>query len=132
MRHLFIFFVISLLFFPLFIFAQCGGTNEPPCASTGYIDSTDSTKVGVYATANPESFTVSKVTALMIKIANIISWSIGVIAVMMGLYAGFLFMMASGDAEQVKTASKTFLWAIVGVAVAIFSLSIVAITKALL
>ena len=69
----------------------------------------------------------NKITDLV----NWFSWGIALVSVVMGLYAGFLFITARGEAAQLKTARATLLWAVIGVAVAVLAFSIIAITKAI-
>lgn len=54
---------------------------------------------------------------LITSLANI-AFMIGFpIAVMFILWSGFLFVSARGNEEQIKTAKKTFTWAIIGTAI---------------
>ena len=53
-------------------------------------------------------------------------------AIVMFVLAGISFMTAQGDPEKVKTARNEFLWAIVGVVVAILAFSIVTIIRSVL
>lgn len=50
-----------------------------------------------------------------------------VLAVIMMIAAGMMFMTASGEAEKVKTARQTVMWAIVGIAVAVLAFSLTTI-----
>ena len=55
--------------------------------------------------------------ALITSLANI-AFAIGFpIAIMFILWSGFLFVSARGNEEQIKTAKKTFTWAIIGTAI---------------
>jgi hypothetical protein len=65
----------------------------------------------------------------IINLINWLSWFIALAAVATGVYSGFLFMTASGDAEKLKKSWKTFVFAIVGIAVAIFAFSIISIVE---
>lgn len=59
----------------------------------------------------------SSFSDLIYKIADIV-FKIGVpIAVIFLLYSGLLFVTARGNEEKLKTAKKTFWWAILGTAV---------------
>jgi hypothetical protein len=54
--------------------------------------------------------------ALIGKITQIVA-EIGLpLAVVVLMYAGFLFVTARGNEEQIKTAKKVFFWAIIGTA----------------
>ena len=50
-------------------------------------------------------------------------------AVLMGLYAGVLFITAAGNADSITKARSILLYAIVGIAVAVLAFSLVAISK---
>ena len=64
-------------------------------------------------------------------LVNWLAWFVGLAAVVMGLYAGILFITAGGDSAKVTTARNILLYAIVGIAVAILAFSLVAISKSL-
>ena len=66
---------------------------------------------------NPESVIKSGInTALMI---------LGGVSVIMIVYAGFRFTLASGDPQAVKAARNTILYAVAGIVIAILSYTIV-------
>lgn len=55
-------------------------------------------------------------TELLQKIAKLVA-SVGIpLATIFIVYAGFLFVSARGNEEQIKTAKTTFFWAIIGTA----------------
>ena len=61
--------------------------------------------------------TAGSFSALITSLANI-AFAIGFpIAIMFILWSGFLFVSARGNEEQIKTAKKTFTWAIIGTAI---------------
>lgn len=68
---------------------------------------------------------VTKIAVMM----DWFAWFIALASVVMGLYAGFLFITARGEAAQLKTAHQTLFWAVVGIAVAVVSFSIILLTK---
>jgi len=70
-----------------------------------------------FASADLESPLQSKTfAALIANIAKIVA-QIGLpLAVIAIIYAGFLFVTARGNEEQIKTAKKAFFWAIIGTA----------------
>ena len=105
-------------------FAQvitCGGVGEPPCSQLGFIF--DPSTAGSAATS-------LDIPTLVINLVNWFAWFVSLAAVVMGLYAGFLFITARGEAAQLSTARKTLTYAIIGIAVAVFSFSIIIVTKA--
>jgi len=52
-----------------------------------------------------------------------------VIAVLLFIYAGTLFLTAAGNESQLSTAKKAAIWGVVGVAVAIIGFSIITIVQ---
>jgi hypothetical protein len=63
---------------------------------------------------NPlEAETFSQLISKIISIVAEIGLPLAVVVLM---YAGFLFVTARGNEEQIKTAKKVFFWAIVGTA----------------
>jgi len=62
-----------------------------------------------------------QVIQLLNRILNY-AWTImGIIVVMMLLYAGFTFVTAAGSDEKVETAKKMIKWSLVGIVVMILS-----------
>jgi hypothetical protein len=62
-----------------------------------------------------------------IVIGNIISAALtllGIIAVLLMLYAGFTWMTAGGNEEKVTTAKRTILYAVIGLAIIMTSYAI--------
>ncbi|MGB4759503.1 MAG: pilin [Candidatus Saccharimonadales bacterium] len=51
-------------------------------------------------------------------VINVISWGVGVIAVIMIIVAGAKFMTASGDSGKIASARTALVWAIIGLIVA--------------
>ena len=70
------------------------------------------------------------VTKIM-ELVNWVAWFVGLVAVLMGLYAGILFITAAGNAESVIKARSILLFSIVGIAVAVMAFSLVSISKAI-
>ena len=64
-------------------------------------------------------------------LVNWFAWFVGLAAVVMGLYAGIMFITAGGDSAKITTARNILLYAIVGIAVAILAFSLVAISKSI-
>ena len=65
-------------------------------------------------------------------IANLVSWFswfVSITSVVSGLYAGLLYLTARGNSSQVLKATKMFSYTIIGIAVAVVSFSIIALTK---
>jgi len=65
-------------------------------------------------------------------LVNWVAWFVGLLAVLMGLYAGILFITAGGNAETITKARNILLYAIVGIAVSILAFGLVSISRAIL
>lgn len=95
---------IGIMALPVLALAQIGGT--PPSLSY------DLTTIGT-------------------KIANA-AWIIfTIIAVIMFVIAGIMFMTAQGNAEKVVQARSAFLWGVAGVVVGIIAFTIITIVKSM-
>lgn len=107
--------VAALVIMPMFAFAQI----DPKANPIGYLN--DQGQSG--------GTQITDIGSIIINLVNWFAWFITVAAVVMGLYSGFLFVTARGETAQLSTARKTLLYAIIGIAVAVFSFSIITITK---
>jgi hypothetical protein len=58
------------------------------------------------------------------NIAEIVAYVGLPVAVIAIIYAGFLFVTARGNEEQIKTAKKAFFWSIIGTALILGALAI--------
>lgn len=59
------------------------------------------------------------------NIINLILWGVGLIAVVVIIIAGVMFMTAAGDPSKAKKAKDTILYAVVGLVIAILAYAIV-------
>lgn len=112
-----------------------GITNSPvyadaPTSALGTIP-TGSLTIGEASDSEGSAYNANTITGKFTGLINWFSWGVALVAVVMGLYAGFLFITARGEAAQLKTARGTLLWAVIGIAVAVLAFSIIAITKAI-
>ena len=62
-------------------------------------------------------------------IASVAWVTFTIIAVIMFVVAGMLFLTALGDAEKIKRARDAFLWGLVGIVVAIVAFSITSVVS---
>jgi len=65
------------------------------------------------------------IPGLVNTIINILSWIVGVLAVIMVIIAGFKYVTSNGDSGQVSSAKTTLIYAIVGVVIVALSQTIV-------
>lgn len=72
------------------------------------------------------------VDSLIKTIVNVLSWVVGVVAVIMIVYAGFQYVSSGGDSGKITNAKNTLIYAIIGLVVVAFSQAIVVfvLTKA--
>lgn len=68
----------------------------------------------------------------ILRLVGWVAWFVGLLAVIMGLWAGILFITAGGDAAKLSTARNILLYAIIGIAVAILAFGIVAISRSII
>lgn len=119
------------VFFSISSYAQAFDPGAASGAGVGSIDESGLT-VGVGTTGGATSVTADTLVATLMRLVNWFAWFIGLASVVIGLYAGFLFITARGEAAQLKTARQTLLWAVIGIAIAMVAFSIVTLTKTFL
>ena len=93
------------------VFAQIDCNN--PANTKEAIQCGSSNVSGVPVTSAPET----AVQGLITDSVNILTFVVGAIAVIMMIYAGFLFVTSAGDANKIATAKKAVLYAVIGVAI---------------
>jgi hypothetical protein len=76
--------------------------------------------------------TIGTLTDLVSKIETVIWVVFGLIAVIMFVIAGILFLTASGSPEKIQAARSAAIWGVVGVVIGILAYSIVAIVNTFL
>lgn len=62
---------------------------------------------------------------MAIKFINFAIMAIGVLGVIIFIYAGFLYLTASGDEAKITKAKNTMTWAIVGIVVSVLGYVVV-------
>ena len=80
--------------------------------------------------SNP--LTTDSITGILDKVVDFLLTLAAPIAVVMTIYAGYLFLTAGDKQEQVKTARQTLLYVVIGVAVLILSKGIVSLVNSFL
>lgn len=106
-------FIIPLVFLASIsmTFAQTGGAG----GATGGASSISNSNINI---VNPLGSNINTLPDLLKAIINNILLPIGsVIAVIMFIWSGFLFVTAQGREEQIKTARKALLYTAIGTAI---------------
>jgi hypothetical protein len=65
------------------------------------------------------------ITALVASIVTVFSWIVGVLAVIMIIFAGFQYVSSGGDSGKISSAKNTLIYALVGIVVVALSQIIV-------
>ena len=88
------------------------------------------TPTGDVVLTNP--LAADSIPAILNRIIDFMLILAGPIAVIMTIYAAYLFITAGDNQERVKTARKTLMYVIIGVAILILSKGIVSLSKSFL
>lgn len=72
------------------------------------------------------------ITVLVNRIVNFLLFIAGPVAILMTVYAGFLFITGGDKPEQVKKARQTLMWVVIGLIVLILSKSTVGFVNSIL
>lgn len=72
------------------------------------------------------------ITVLIDRVINFFLYLAGPIAVLMTVYAGYLFITGGNKPEEIKKAKQTLLWVVIGVIVLILSKSAVVFVNSFL
>ena len=64
-------------------------------------------------------------TTSLTSIINFFLYAVGIAAVVMIIYGGYLYISSGGDAGKLAKAKNTILWAVIGLAVVVLSYAIV-------
>jgi len=77
---------------------------------------------------DPQVVTNTIITTL-INLVNWFSWFVAIVSVVMGLYAGFLYITARDNPERSRQAALTLSYVIIGIAVAVIAFSIIRVVE---
>jgi hypothetical protein len=86
----------------------------------GFISPTDNPQAISTATGGQGSF-----RSLALTIVNFFLTFLGLIAVVMIIYGGFLYVSAAGNQEKIESAKKIIMYAVIGIVVILLSFAIV-------
>lgn len=94
---------------PIMVWADAPGTGDPVggCPATGGSDGL------------PNPLGVCTFAEFLAKLMTALEPIIGILAVFFIILAGFQFLTAQGNEEKIKKAKQTFLWTIIGTAIAL-------------
>ncbi len=113
-------FSLVLITAPVFVLADTTPVSPP----------SDVTPVGGGGIQNP--LKSNDLSQLLDNIINFLLTLAAPIAVIMMIYAGYLFITASDNEEKVKTARKTMLYVVIGIAILILSKGVVTLVSSFL
>ena len=106
--------VLMVFVTPVYLFAADEGGSIPPPDESG--DGSGGYSSGPIEIKNP--FKEETIEGLITTIIKDILIPIGsVVAVVMVIYAGFLFVTARGDTGQITKAKDALFWAVIGAAI---------------
>ena len=74
---------------------------------------------------NPSEQSFATITSFISSVTAIILYIAGIIAVIMIVYGGILYMTALGQEAKLETAKKTLIWSIVGFVLIILAQAII-------
>ena len=92
--------------------------------SVVYADAKDQIQKGIGATGAGSSGS-PKLETIIANIIQTMFFIIGVLAVIVIIYSGFLFIVASGNPQTIQKAIRSIVYAVVGLVVAIMAYAIV-------
>ena len=91
-----------------------------PVFAQGFINATDNPPAISTATNGAGSL-----RALVLTIVNFFLLFLGLIAVVIIIYAGFLYVTTAGNQEKVESAKKIIMYVIIGIVIILLSFAIV-------
>lgn len=112
LKHIAVGFVTSI--------ALMMSTMVPAVNAQGFISTQDNPPAISTATGATGSF-----RQLALTIVNFFLTFLGLIAVVMIIYGGFLYVSAAGNQEKIESAKKIIMYAVIGIVVILLSFAIV-------
>ena len=109
--------MLAVLITPLFVSAQVGGNQ--PNTSGGY-SGNQSSGGGIITIHNPFNCKVTPeanctfINLLTAILENVVMPIVSVVVVVWIIWAGFTYVLAQGNPEELKKAHKRLLWSLVG------------------
>lgn len=93
------------------------GSEEDNQQNTDYFDETDDKR--------------SPIVKFAIRVIDFMTKVIGSIAMLLLIIAGFMFMVAQGDQQQIDNAKDVFKYAVIGLLITFFSYTIILLLQSL-
>jgi len=72
---------------------------------------------------------MSAIVDIVINLLNWFAWFLALLAVLLGMYSGFLYISSGGDSEKLRKSAKVFIFTIIGLIVAAFSFGIISLLE---
>lgn len=116
---------------PAIIPLQASAAGNAPCGNIGNaigsgISATQGTGNGANNVACGQGGSItSGVAALAAKVVNLFSIVVGIVSVIMIIYAGFRYITSGGESGSVSSAKNTLIYAILGLVVVVLAQLIV-------
>jgi cytochrome c biogenesis factor len=117
------FFVFTILLSPFLVFAQSSPLS-PDLAKDIVRDTGQAIGANVVEGENSINFGVASPVEIVTTIINTALGFVGIIFLIYIVYAGFLYLTARGDADQIKKAISIIRRSIIGAALVLLSLTI--------
>lgn len=102
----------------LAVFVGLAGAMPPMALAAASAKSDACKALGSNASCTTNPHGSVSLNSIIKTIINVLSWVVGVVAVIMIIYGGFRFVTAGGDSNNVSAARSTVLYAVVGLVVA--------------
>ncbi len=112
----------------LFAVATYAAPTAPPAISAekkAVCDGIDIASGSTSGSACDPAVTGTSVQELIASVINILSWVVGIAAVIMIMIGGFKYIISQGDSNNISSAKNTILYAVIGLVVALFAQLIV-------
>ena len=104
----------SLIFTPAAVFAASADASTNSCASG---DNSAAGQALQSASMTGDDCKGVGVTNIAQKIVSLLSWAIGIVAIVMVLIAGYKYITSAGDSNRIASAKNTLIYAIIGLAI---------------
>jgi|GEM_PF-102852 len=101
---------------------------DPSDSAKGTVCETLGTQSDCMGGRNGEATGAGKISDTLQAVINIMSWIVGILAVVFIIVAGYRYITSSGDANKVNSAKNTLVYALIGLVIVALAQVIVAFT----